>query len=267
MTHVVQQASGTPVVQRLLRTPFPWQGVVTAAMGAHLRSAPDSSDAGNILLSMPAAAPVRVIGSSGMWLHVEYTGSATTTTGYVHHTLVDDAAAHSMGQMVGTTMSWSPSGPGSGTVFEAWASAAAATPFPTVSSSTVMNCWEAVLLAAFRSGALSWARIHAIYTSGPSSGWPALMTAGARRTFVKAGASAAPQRGDLVFFDGMSHVALATGNGTEVYSFWPAPDTPFAAVGATPDKVKRVTIEAIVTWWTANMGSGAPKVEIGTPSW
>ncbi len=269
LSHVVQQASSAaPVVQRLMRTPFPWDGVVTATSGANLRSSPDSTDPRNVLLTLPVGAALRVTGSSGLWLMVEYTSVAgSNTAGYVHHTLVDDATAHAMGQMVGTRMRWHPSGPRPGTDFQAWAAAAAETPFPAVTTATVINCWEAVMLAGYRAGVLSWARIHAIYTSGASSGWPALMTAGSRRVFVRTGASPAPQRGDLVFFNGMDHVALATGNGTEVYSFWPAPDTPFAASGSTPDRVKIVTIDAIVAWWTANMGSGPPKVEIGAPSW
>jgi hypothetical protein len=74
-----------------------------------------------------------------------------------------------------------------------------------------------------------------------------------------------PQRGDLVFFNGLAHVALATGSGSEVYTFWPPPNTPFTA-GGTTDKVKVFTIEALVTWWTANLPP-APVVEFAAPAW
>src|SRR5206468_790245 len=96
--------------------------------------------------------------------------------GYIFHTLVDDAASTSMAASVGTTMVWRPSGPGSGTTFEAWASAATEAPFPAVSSTTVMNCWEAVLLSAFRARTINWNWIHSLYTSGPASGWVARMS-------------------------------------------------------------------------------------------
>lgn len=267
LSHVVEQSTrGTPVVQRLIRTPFPWAGVVTAAAGANLCSTPDSTDPSNVIVALLSGTHLNVIGSTGVWLHVQHVGSGGTTTGYMHHTLVDDATSAAMQQMVGTKMEWHGSGQASGTTFQVWAAAATEVPFPAITSTTVMNCWEAVMLAAYRAGVLSWARIHAIYTaSGSASGWVGLLAA-SRRTYVRGGASAPPQRGDLVFFDGMNHVALATGNGDQVYSFWPAPDTPFAVAGATPDRVKLTTIADIVTWWSGNLG-GTPKVEIGAPSW
>ena len=76
-----------------------------------------------------------------------------------------------------------------------------------------------------------------------------------------------PQRGDLVFFDGLAHVALATGKGAEVYTFWPPPNTPFAA-GGTTDQVKVFTIDALVIWWEANMPAKTkPRTQFGPPAW
>ena len=267
LAHVVQQSGGPPRVQRLLRTPFPWHGVITAGVGANLRSAPDLSDPANIVRGLVKGTVVRVIGSTGLWLHVEV-GSGPVTTGYVHHALVDDAGAHELEAMVGTKLTWKPSGPTSGTDFQTWASAAKETKFPSLASTTVINCWEVVLLAAYQSGALSWSWIHTLYTSVPyPAGWMPKMAAGPRRPYLVGKANAPPQRGDLVFFDTIDHVALATGKGSEVYTVWPPPDTPFDTVkGKTEDRVKVFTIEDLATWWTGNYKK-APKIEIGAPSW
>ena len=267
LTHVVQQRGGTGDIQRLIRTPYPWQGIITPALGAQIRSSPNATEPSNILGGIPRGQMVNVLGNTANFLHVEsrYTGSLVT--GYIFHTLVDDATAHAMQDTVGTTMVWTPSGPGSGTVFESWASAATETPFPAVTASTIMNCWEAVLLSAFRTGALTWQRIHHMYTSEPMSNWVTTLSRGTRYTYSVPGPNLRnPQRGDIVFFDGMAHVALATGNGSEVYTFWPPPNTPFAPAGGTTDRVKVYTIEQLVIWWVANMPS-PPVVEFAAPSW
>jgi hypothetical protein len=163
-------------------------------------------------------------------------------------------------------MVWRPSGPGSGTNFQAWASAPTETPFPAVTATTVMNCWEAVLLSAFRAGAITWTWIHNLYTSVPVADWMATMSRGASHTYAVPGPNLRlPQRGDLVFFDGLAHVALATGSGSDVYTFWPPPNTPFTA-GGTTDQVKVFTIEELVNWWDANMPP-APVVEFAAPRW
>lgn len=268
LTHVVQQAGTLRAVQRLIRTPFPWQGVITPAIGARIRSSPDHSDPSNILDSVPRGQVVNVNSVTGNWLKVESRYRGPLLLGYVHHTLVDDAASHSMEASVGTTMIWLPSGPSSGTDFEKWASAATETPFPAVTSTTIMNCWEAVLLAAYRAGTINWTWIHHLYSTVPEASWVAAMSRGPRHHYAVPGPNLKmPQRGDLVFFDGLVHVALATGTGSEVYTFWPPPDTPFSLPpGGTTDKVKVFTIEALFTWWAANMG-GPPVVELAEPSW
>jgi hypothetical protein len=185
--------------------------------------------------------------------------------GYILNTLVDDAASHAMEASVSTTMKWRGSGPTSGTDFQLWASAATETPFPAVTPTTVMNCWEAVLLAAYRAGSIKWTWIHNLYTAVPVADWVATMSKGPLQPYLVPGPTPMPQRGDLVFFNDLQHVALATGNGSEVYTFWPPPNTPFAA-GGTTDKVKVFTIEALYNWWAANLG-GAPAVKFGAPSW
>jgi hypothetical protein len=266
LTHVVQQSHAGNLLQRLIRTPYPWRGVILPAVGANIRSSPDASDPSNILGSLARGETVHVLSASGNWLRVDATHRGAAVVGYIHHTLVDDASSGAMAATVGTTMVWRPSGPGSGTNFESWASAATETPFPAITSTTVMNCWEAVLLAAYRAGAINWTWIHNLYVSTLTSNWVSTMTRGARRTYAVPGPNLAmPQRGDLVFFNGLAHVALATGNGSEVYTFWPPPNTPFTP-GGTTDKVKVFTIEDLVTWWGANMPP-VPRVEFASPAW
>ncbi len=101
---------------------------------------------------------------------------------------------------------------------------------------------------------------------------------GGASTWDQAAKKPKPRKGDIVMFNGAGHVALATGvtdaAGTHVYSFWPPPDTAFAAVdykkpgkgkglaAGTPDRVKNTTIEALV----GAMGSSTV-VTLGPPTW
>ena len=77
-----------------------------------------------------------------------------------------------------------------------------------------------------------------------------------------------PIRGDIVFFDGAAHVALATGTRdgtgrTQVLSFWPPPDIVIYSEG-TLDKVKLTTIEQLVEFMSAKK---EPEVTYATPPW
>jgi hypothetical protein len=265
LTHVVQQHNHVGLLQRLIRTPYPWQGVIVPKIGAHIRSSPEAKDDTNILDAIPKGQPVTVLSTSGNWLYVESRYRGPVMKGYIYHELVDDASSSAMEESVGATMVWEPSCATCGTDFAMWASAASETPFAT-STTTVMNCWEAVLLAAYRAHAIDWNWIHNLYTATPMADWITAMSRGARHTYAVPGPSLKmPQRGDLVFFDGLAHVALATGNGSDVYTFWPPPNTPFTP-GGTTDKVKVFTIEDLVAWWAANMLS-APVVEFAAPAW
>lgn len=184
------------------------------------------------------------------------------------------AVANEAQSMVGGQMTWTPSGPGSGNTFEAWASAPSEGAAPPVSTLTSINCWEMVLLAAYRAGQLTWQWIHDQYTAAVGDWFNfmvQMLSKGARIPYV-AGAPEGrkPLAGDIVFMDGMAHVAMATGNvdgagRAEIISFWPPPNTPFAP-GGTIDDVKVTTIEELVDWWTANMPP-APLVELAAPPW
>lgn len=168
-----------------------------------------------------------------------------------------------MQKSVHTKMTWKPSGPSSGTDFQKWATAAKETPFPAITSATVMNCWEAVLLSAYNAKAIPWSQIHALYASSPS-GWPAAMSKGANKVYdIPAKPKQdMPQRGDIVFFNGLSHVALATGKGSEVYTFWPPPDLP--SKSGTVDEVKTKTIEDLAGY----IAKKKPVVvKYGPPNW
>jgi hypothetical protein len=176
--------------------------------------------------------------------------------------------------MVGKDMTWVGSGPGGTNTFATWASAPSAGAAPPVSTLTSINCWEMILLAAFQAGRLTWQWIHDRYTAGVS-GWRnymrEMLSKGARIPYVQgAPEGRKPIAGDIVFMDDIAHVAMATGNvdgagRAEIISFWPPPNTPFDPVG-TIDKVKHTTIEELVDWWTANMGS-TPMVELAAPPW
>ncbi len=187
-------------------------------------------------------------------------------------------AATQMGGLVGQTAKWRGSGPGSGTTFEIWASAATQDATPSLGPATIINCWEMILYAAFQSGVLSWTRIHDLYTTGLHSDWYSFLVnqlsfSNRIEYDPSSPGRARPVTGDIVFFDGSNHVALATGTidgmgRTEIYSFWPPPE-PFniTAPGlATVDQVKRTTIEKLNDYWVG-CGHSAFYIEFATPNW
>ena len=184
------------------------------------------------------------------------------------------------------------------TSFGDWATASKQGPVPEAAAGTIINCWEVLLLASFNAGAIDWNYIHGLYTEVPactiskeqlqfmdeeqkrkecekqqSTTWKDKLTSGKLRRYEPGSASGAkPQRGDVVFFNGLEHVALATGtqstSGSEVYSFWPAPDIPFIAneVNAVKDRVKKLTIEELNKWWIENKKE-SPVIEFAKPEW
>ena len=166
------------------------------------------------------------------------------------------------------------------TDFSHWARAASEDTTFSVGSNTVINCWEMVLWAAYKTGAVTWTWIHDTYTwSGPTSWFVELerrLIRGGATTFDRARQQPRPRRGDIVMFNGADHVALAKGEGTKTYSFWPAPDITFVGdlsrpgaggglAAGTPDRVKVVTIEDLAK---ACDEPGKPcVVTFGPPPW
>ena len=263
----IQQKAGggTGVVQCQLRDDYPFAGVIVARWSCALRSSPGITG-NNTLADLPEGSSVTVIGRSGGWLQVRAGVRGTQTEGYVSRELVDDPVAHEMENMLGERATWRQSWQGSGSDFEQWASAPSETAAPALTTSTTINCWEMVLLAAYRSGTITWNWIHNFYVNGDGSGdvagWIAEWSANAP---VYVPGNTQIRRGQLVFFNGPGHVALATGNGDEIYSFWPPPDTPVTATAppyATVDRVKTCTIQEMV-----DVMRPGTIVQIGSPSW
>ncbi|HEV7405927.1 MAG TPA: DUF4157 domain-containing protein [Chthoniobacteraceae bacterium] len=155
-------------------------------------------------------------------------------------------------KMIGQSMTWVPSGPGSVNTFATWASAPTEAAAPPVSPSTTINCWEMVLLAAHRAQVTTWDRIHKIYTVPPFDIVKAL--SGGSPTTYNPGSPTTPRpsRGDITFFNGAAHVALANGvtdmgNRSQIISFWPPPDV--MGGSGTVDKVKVTTVEDLNDFW------------------
>ncbi len=186
--------------------------------------------------------------------------------------------------MVGQQMTWIGSGPGSGNTFETWASASSEQAAPPVSSLTTINCWEMILLAAYNAGMVSWQWIHNIYTAHKLDWYSYLVQvlSGSGRVPYQIGDPNTPRplRGDIVFFDGAAHVALANGvidsqGRTQIISFWPPPDTSFTldttttpiSVAPTLDKVKVTTIEELNQSWTQDYGQPAFNITFATAPW
>jgi hypothetical protein len=178
--------------------------------------------------------------------------------------------------LTGTRMHWEASGPGKRpTDFWTWASAPSEGPLPAIAATTTMNCWEVVLLLAYRRGAVSWQWIHDVYVSGTDpEAWNKnlveKMSSGLQIPYGPADSPPrVPIRGDIVFFQGAAHVALATGTRdgmgrTQVLSFWPPPDIVTYTWGQL-DKVKLTTIEELVAFMS---GRGwEHEVTYATPPW
>jgi hypothetical protein len=255
-------------VQRLVKDNFPWNGIIINTESAALRSSPHK-DAANphdgTVADLPKGTRLKVTARSSNWLQVEVTVGGALRTGYVSQELVDDAVAAEMHGMLGKEGKWHASQPGSGNTFEKWASAPSETAAPPLGPATTINCWEMILYAAFQTGAIKWSFIHDLYANQPMGAWVSRMTSAGTNPFVPG--TSKLNRGDLVFFNGLAHVALATGTGDEVFTFWPPPNTPFTfAAGGTVDKVKTSTIAVLAKWMKDN-GLGSPTVTFGAPAW
>ena len=160
---------------------------------------------------------------------------------------------------------WHPSGnDADATDFSHWAMEATEDPTFTISSTTVLNCWEMVLWTAYKMKVLTWAWIHDAYMYSGADWADELakrLTPKSAASYNRATKSPKPRRGDIVLFDGISHVAVATGredaSGPHIYSFWPPPTTAFAprdyrkpgrgkgVAAGTPDAVKDTNIEDV----------------------
>jgi hypothetical protein len=181
-------------------------------------------------------------------------------------------------ELVDQTMTWVPSGPSQGRV-------KAGDDFVklilddgtfAVKPWTTLNCWEAVLVAGILDGRFkSLDFLQRAYASkGPDFEHDLVtrLMSGVAHQFDPTRSAGLPLPGDIVLFDGLSHVVMATGvvrigpvGGTEVISFWPAPaQTNFGP--RTQTTVEFTTIEALDAWWATNNGA-RPTVTFGAPNW
>ncbi len=139
-----------------------------------------------------------------------------------------------------------------------------------------LNCWEAVVVAAIIAGVLGNATtLVNLYQKDENSFEEWLtdaLTADGTRAYQPNHLLGLPVRGDIVLFDGLGHVAVATGeadnHGTQVYSFWPAPGlapNQFHPSG-TPTTMQVTTVEALGAWMNNAFGA-SPKITFGSPNW
>lgn len=173
--------------------------------------------------------------------------------------------------------------------FQDWCRSPAEGPLPAIRPETRINCWEMVMYSAVVSGQLSHAEAHHIYdfvdTKEGRKDWfgqlPDRLAPGGRDAYDP---GRPPERGQLVFWDGSNHVAMATGRivggSPEVYTFWPPPDVkavrkpipehPGEYGYETRDRVKTETIRALSEYMNQSRdGKEKPLVvvETGTPVW
>lgn len=127
-------------------------------------------------------------------------------------------------------------------------------PEPTTTSQ--MNCWEMVLFSGYRAGVIPREWITRVHSSAARAGdrandGTAYLNVLSREMGFGAAAAwssgVAVPRGNIVFFDGLNHVAIATGNVVgghqEVMSLWVLPTL---SSGALNSVNQRTTIEALV---------------------
>src|SRR5262249_36593973 len=155
-------------------------------------------------------------------------------------------------------------------------------PQPTLTSK--MNCWEAIMFGAFRAGLLTEARLRQLHVSAAAAG----VTAAAAGTSGEAAyqnaigaflrlpvsrpltATDEPRRGDLVFFGGLTHVALSIGNETvsgvrkhNVMSLWHLPGSGSHLVSV----YQRTSVEDIISAAQSTLGLTVGAVTFGPAPW
>ncbi|WP_146108208.1 hypothetical protein V5P93_005735 [Actinokineospora auranticolor] len=176
--------------------------------------------------------------------------------------------------------------------FQQWCQSADPGPLPPLCPEIRMNCWEMVMYAAIVSGELTRAQAQEIYrfenSAAGREAWTRRLTGllgGAERRRYRRGGPP-PRRGQIVFWNGISHVGMATGRmrggSPEVYTFWPPPTNLAEFVNkkkpgragllghATDDYVKTSTIDALRAYMLDPDGevkAAEVVVEYSDPKW
>ena len=127
-------------------------------------------------------------------------------------------------------------------------------------SSSKMNCWEAIMFAAFTAGLVTAAGLRKIHTDAAKAGVAESSTAAGVKAYdtvianslgfgsSKPLAALHPGRGDIVFFNKTKHVALSLGTRTaagehEVVSLWVLPPDPGKKLFVS--SIQQTTIEEL----------------------
>lgn len=152
--------------------------------------------------------------------------------------------------------------------------------------SAEMNCWEAVIVAAFLNDIkVNPDKLKYLYTTDGSNNFsPTLVQYLAKHQHdytVSGSRLSRPVMGDVVMFSGLNHVALATGKilqwperekfpekagGAQVISFWPAPFVKGYFKAGTVAAVDLATVEGIHQW-LRERGEKTMNVTFGCPDW
>jgi hypothetical protein len=147
-------------------------------------------------------------------------------------------------------------------------------PIPAVAGVTMMVCYELPIYAAAHSGVLTpaalWNLVHAFDGVGRGSAasiMKALTSAWSfRKTFDQANAAEQMSRGDIVFFNGVGHVAIALGNKN-------APNSIVSVWGMNPigiqagTQIEVTTIAAVLGQIAIGAPGLAQVVTYSSPSW
>lgn len=197
------------------------------------------------------------------------------------------AVVSEMSRMLGEQATWTDSAGqvvrevtgAQATTFGEWAEADSETAAPKLGPDTTLNCWEMILLASYNAGSLGWGPIHEVYVKRPRNSDPNAWFRVVARSFTPQGTTRytrekpgpRPAAGDIVLFDGVDHVALATGTEDElgrslVLSFFPPKDADSVKTDrGTLGSAKLLTVD----WLAAEMdGAGmTTTVKFGPPPW
>jgi len=282
-THTIQQmnfSSSKLSIQRLVREPYPWDGIITSDNAQVFD--PDINYREQLrprtLLSLNSGDRVEVIEfSRPRYLLVR---TSDGVEGYIDHNHVDDPTSSRMEHLVGQQLRWTTSdladyeeprtGGDAASDFREWAMADSEGSAPSIRDSTMMNCWETILLAAYRLGEVDWSWIHTLYTINDELA-PEHLIRPRSRMAIMFNENGEPinlnvQRGDLVFFNGAEHVTLATGEGEYVYSFWPVLRRPGRQYRSGQDEIREETI-SFIRARIIDLYRSTPTVTYGPPAW